>query len=79
MDQVVFFLLFRCICTVWWQCAFLPPQYLATPAEDSAVQAGRGAVGIQEKEPLHSTADLMFLRDLGPLVLASEMPQTQTV
>lgn len=32
-----------------------------------------------EKEPLQSTPDLMFLRDLGPLVLASEMPRTWTV
>lgn len=75
MDQVAFFLLLRCMCTVWWQRALLPTHNLAAPAEDSATQAGRGRVSCGGgKEPLQCTPDLMFFRDLGALTLASEMP-----
>lgn len=79
-DQVAHFFLLRCMCTVWWQRALLPTLNLAAPAEDTAAQAGGGRVGCGgEKEPLQCTPDLMFLRDLGALTLASEMPWAWTV
>lgn len=53
MDQVVLFLLLRCMCTVWW-----PSALLAAPAEDSVAQARRGRVSAQE-EPLQSTPDVL--------------------
>lgn len=80
MDQVALFLLLRCTCTAWWQRAPLPTHNPAAPAEESAAQAGRGRVGCgAEKEPLQCTPELMFLRDLGALTLASEMPRAWTV
>lgn len=69
VEQVVFFLLLRCTCTAWCLFALLPAYYLPAPAEDSAAQARRGRVGVQ-----YSSPDLVFLRELEPLVLASEMP-----
>lgn len=58
VDQVeLFLLLFRCMCIVWWQRALLPTHNLAAPAEDSAAQAGRGRVGVEEKKS-HCNAPL---------------------
>lgn len=50
MNQMVLFLLLRCMCTVWWQPALQPTYYLVAPAEDTAAQAGRRRVGVQEKK-----------------------------